>query len=87
MSCPFAGMTRIRFEGFGRQAISAPVKEHPSDGREHRGRAGLGKRYRAGLVCASMRAAVRLSVPAEFALEVPVLERTQTTEISPRSRR
>ena len=30
-SRPFAGMTRIRFEGFGRQAISAPEKEHPSD--------------------------------------------------------
>jgi hypothetical protein len=26
---PFAGMTRIRFEGFGRQAISAPVHGAP----------------------------------------------------------
>ena len=49
-SRPFAGMTRIRFEGFGRQAISVRVANTPRNGWEHRSLlpAPKGKRYSRG---------------------------------------
>jgi hypothetical protein len=40
-------MTRIRFEGFGRQAISAPFREHPSD-EQNIAACGLGRKREIG---------------------------------------